>query len=333
MSGKIALVTGATGFIGRSLCLHLKQQGWIVRIISRTNVETGPWDQGFTLNLANESPCREMLANVDTVFHLASSGDNKHTGDITQDDLNTNIHGTARLLKACKGARTKKILYFSSVKAMGEGSETCLDESSPASPITSYGISKLEAEKLVLAEHSLHPCVLRLPYVYGPSGKGNLPAMIRAIDKGIFPPLPPIHNKRSMIHVEDVVQAAMLAANRPASSGKVFIVTDGQTYSISEITRWIRQALNKKEPRWHIPKSALGILARTGDTLGKLMGKPMPFNSAQLEKLTGSAFYSNHRARIELGFQPTRTLRNSLADILSQIQPSLGARSSTLDMG
>jgi len=100
--------------------------------------------------------------------------------------------------------------------------------------------------------------VLRLSMVYGPTRKGNLPRMIEAVTKGRFPPLPETGNKRSMVHVDDVVQAAMLAAERPESVGQTYVVTDGPPYSTRQIYECICEALGRDAPKWHVPIGMTG---------------------------------------------------------------------------
>jgi len=200
---------------------------------------------------------------------------------------------------------------------MGEGGDECQDELAACYPGTPYGRSKLEAERLVLeGGYVPEPLVLRLSMVYGPTRKGNLPRMIRAVAKGRFPPLPETDNRRSMVHVDDVVQAALLAAENPVAAGKTYIVTDGETYSTRQIYEWICEALGKPVPGWHVPLPVLKALARAGDGVGRLRGRRFIFDSDALEKLVGSACYSSEKIARELSFDPKHHLRASLPEIV-----------------
>ena len=90
-------------------------------------------------------------------------------------------------------------------------------------PDTPYGRSKLAAEELVLhGGYVPEPVVLRLCMVYGPQAKGNIEKMIEAVRRNRFPPLPEMGNRRSMVHVQDVVQAAVLAGTHPAAVGQAY---------------------------------------------------------------------------------------------------------------
>jgi nucleoside-diphosphate-sugar epimerase len=162
--------------------------------------------------------------------------------------------------------------------------------------------------------------VLRLPLVYGLDNKGNIPRMVAAIARGRFPPLPATGNRRSMVHVADVVQALVLATTRPEANGKVYYVTDGVAYSTRAIYDGIRAALGLPPPRVRVPKWFLRSGAWIGDLLQRLTRWNMPLTSETLEKLLGSAWYSNARIEQELGFHPTRTLSDSLPEIVASVR-------------
>ena len=229
-----------------------------------------------------------------------------------------NTDGTRKLLEAGAAEGVSKFVLFSSVKAMGEGGAQCLDEGFKGEPTTPYGRSKLDAERLVLAGGYVpHATVLRLSMVYGPTNKGNLPRMIEAIARGRFPPMADLGNRRSMVHVEDVVQAALLAAEQAKAAGQTYIVTNGRAYSTRQMYEWICEALNRPVPNLVVPHAVLKLLAKTGDAIGRLRGRRFIFDSDALEKLTGSAWYSSEKIQRDLGFQPERDLRGSLPEIVA----------------
>ncbi len=315
---RCVLVTGATGFIGRALCGRLREEGVHVRALARREAE-GPWDEAVRADLATGALPGDCLAGVDTIFHLAAK---VHAlGDRSREEESyrrLNVDGTALLLEKAREAGVRRFIFFSSVQAMGEETPACLDETTEPKPVTPYGRSKLEAERLVLASNVLsHLVCLRFPLVYGPGHKGNLSRMVAAIDRGLFPPLPPVANRRSMIHVRDVVAAALLAARRPEANGRCYIVTDGRTYSSREIEDAIRRALGRRVPRWHVPLLALRLLARGGDALERIRGRRVLFDSSTLQKLVGSAWYSSERIQRELGYRPSVSLLEALPEIVS----------------
>ncbi|HLP07195.1 MAG TPA: NAD-dependent epimerase/dehydratase family protein [Opitutaceae bacterium] len=194
-----------------------------------------------------------------------------------------------------------------------------LDELCPFPPDTPYGQSKRAAEKIVLeGGYVPHPVVLRPCLVYGPAPKGNLDKMIDAVKRGRFPPLPEVGNKRSMVHIDDVIAAALLAAEHPAAKGQVFIAADNEPFSTRQLFEWICRAAGKRVPGWSVPLWLLRLLGCVGDRIGKLRGRRFVFDSDALAKLTGSAWYTSAKLQRELGWRPKHTLRATMPEIVAK---------------
>lgn len=321
-----ALVTGASGFIGRRLVDALCETDAPVKVLVRQahNFYDNHSIVPIVADLSETASTNHRLCeDVDTVFHLAGYA---HASD-ANDKLAALIHrqvtvgGTRLLLEQASRAGVKHFVFVSSVKAMGEGGEKCLEEGAVALPVTEYGRAKLEAEQLVLElgrDYDMHVCVLRLPLVYGPGVKGNLLHMVRAIDRGRFPSLPEVHNKRSMVHLDDVVQALRLAVGKPKANGEVYLVTDGRVYSTHMICALIRHALGRAKPKWVLPIGALKAVAGIGDAISRVRRRPYFFNSVTLDKLVGSAWYSSEKIERDLGFKPTQTLESALPAMVKE---------------
>jgi len=158
---------------------------------------------------------------------------------------------------------------------------------------------------------------LRLPLVYGPENKGNIQRMIWAIDHYLFPPFPSLSNRRSLVHVANVVQAALLAAQR-APQSPCYIVTDRLPYSTRQLYELICWALGRRIPRWQMPLDAWAILGRLGDRVGRIMKRRFPIDSASLNKLVGSAWYSSQRISRELGYAPAIDFEGALPELVAQ---------------
>lgn len=326
------LVAGATGFIGRKLvdALHVRRRTIyaLARDISKIR---SLWPQGDIAgrsgDIANAETLKDVCAGVHTVFHLASYAEEAQFDETENLHWRVTVEGTRHLLEAAARSGVKRFIYVSSVKAMGEGGEFCLDESSLTEPVSPYGRAKLEAEGLVLEagrKHGMHVCNLRLPLVYGRDNRGSIWRMIAAIDRGWFPPLPETGNKRSMVHVDDVIQALLLAADNPAARGHTYLVTDGQIYSTHQIYAGIRKALGRPAPRWIFPVILLRAAARMGDMARWIRGRSFVFDSGVLDKLTGSACYSCEKIKTELGYRPTRFLEDGLREMADEYKKTAG---------
>lgn len=315
---RTVLITGGTGFIGRHLVQAAQAKGANVVVLSRRRIPS------------NELPCRTMVGDlaepatlagicegVDIVFHLAG---NAHALDEPDHKIallssRVTVDGTRYLLEEANRARVRAFVFFSSVKAMGEGGDICLDETAENAPVSAYGKAKRDAEKLVLSAANLSVTVLRLPLVYGPGCKGNLPRMIQAVAHGRFPPLPETNNRRSLVDARDVVQAGLLAATDPTAAGKTYIVTDGEVYSTRAIYELICAALGRPVPRWSLPLSVLRAVAAAGSAVGSLTGRRFILDTDSLEKLISSACYSSEKIRCDLNYRPTHTLGSSLREM------------------
>ena len=259
------------------------------------------------------------MLTVDTVFHLAGKVHDLEERNDDREHAEVTVQGTRNVLKASEQAGVGRFVFMSSLSVYGAPSELPRDEAAPCAPYSAYGKAKLCAENLVLDAGSasgMHVCCLRPASVYGSGCKGNLTRMIRMIDLGFFPPLPPVNGRRSMVYAGDVVEAAILAAQASVANGQCYIVTDGLTYSARELYETICRALAKPIPRWHVPLAALRVLARTGDALGRIRGKRAPFDSDALGKHIGSDSYSCARITTEIGYCPSMNFENALPEIV-----------------
>lgn len=313
-------VTGATGFLGKPLTARLLASGQPVRCLrhlgSSRSLPAGI--QGLEADLADSGALTAGLHGCHTVFHFAGKAHDLGSTDASE-FIRVNVEGTGSLLRAAREAGVRTFLFLSSVKAMGEGGDECLDEDAPAAPRTPYGISKLEAENLILEaglKTGMHVTILRLPLAYGPGLRGNLCAMLDAVKRGTFPPPPRVRNRRSLVSTEDVVNASLLGANDSRASGRTYLVTDGRAYSTRDIYDAMRAALHLAERNWAVPRWAFRGAALGGDLASHFTGRRMPFSTEVFDKFLGSSCYRNDRIRRELGFTPATDLESALPEIV-----------------
>lgn len=327
--GKRALITGGTGFIGRVLIAELRRRHVPINILSRNPPDPSSGDANINStrgDLTAPGSLGSLCRDVDTVFHLAGRA---HAGDVRagEDQLHqrVTVDGTRALLRLATQADVRRLVFVSTVKAIDDGGDECRDESTIAAPRTAYGRAKLAAEQMIFswaAEQGAHAVVLRLPLVYGPGAKGNLMRMLDGIARRRFPPVPETHNKRSMVHAADVARAALLAATKQVAGGKVYIVTDGETYSTRQIYKRMRSALGLSTSRWAVPNAVLRIGATAGDVVNRLANRSVLFDSDTYQKLLGSAWYSSAKISRELGFRPTHTFWDTLPTLVSEYRSS-----------
>jgi len=225
---KSVLVTGATGFIGYRLCERLKEDGHQVIALGRKVCE-GPWDRFIECDLCESPPPVDAMEGVSLVYHLASKAHAFGKDSSGEEYESVIVGGTEKLVQLARASGVERFIYMSSVKAMGEGNPEGLpvapiDEDCPCQPQSPYGVAKFRAEQEVLQAGFPHAVVLRPTMVYGPGGKGNLQRMREAVRKGRFPPIPENGNRRSMIHLDDLMEFVLRSAMEPLASGKTYIL-------------------------------------------------------------------------------------------------------------
>jgi len=293
------LVTGATGFVGQHLIEYLKLDGYNIKAIARKLI---PGVDTVICDFFNDSIPENTLKGIDVVFHLAGyAHDLKSESGIEQTYQKINVDITSKLLLLSVKNNVKKFIFVSSVKAGGVSKQgKCATEKSLSEPDGVYGKTKREAELKVLEagrKSDMHVSILRPALIYGPKVKGNLQLMMQGIKKGWFPPLPETGNRRSMIHVDDIVRALLFLANNKKSNGEVFIATDGRAYSSRNIYEAMCYVLDKNIPNWSVPRLLFNTIARLSGGF-----------KYKINKLLGDECYSSKKLE-SLGFKARKQLR------------------------
>lgn len=309
-AGGTALVTGASGFIGH----RLLQPGDRALVRAADNMPNS-----VIGDLLDPASLVAACNGIDTVFHCAGYA---HAFSSSDPDAHwrINFEGTRNLLQAAGAAGVKRFVFLSSVKAMAEPGDECVDEDWPGEPVTHYGRAKRAAEDLVLeagAKFGMHVVNLRLAMVYGRGGRGNLERMARGIQSGWFPPLPETGNRRSLVHVNDVVAAMRLVADVAAANGRTYIVAGPRAYSGREIYDAIRAAISPAPTlRWSVPPRLLRAGGVVGDAFGVLLRRSLPLSSEAVSRLLDSACYSPARIERELGWRAQVGLAEGVREML-----------------
>ena len=293
------LVTGATGFVGQHLIEYLKLDGYNIKAISRKLI---PSVDTVICDFLKDDIPDDALKGIDIVFHLAGyAHDLKSQSGIEKTYQKINVNVTADLLSLSVKHNVKKFIFVSSVKAGGVSRQgKCATEKSLSEPDGVYGKTKREAELKVLEagrKFDIHVSILRPALIYGPKVKGNLQLMMQGIKKGWFPPLPEIGNRRSMIHVDDIVRALLFLSNNKKSNGEVFIATDGRVYSSRNIYEIMCHVLDKNIPNWSVPRLLFNAIARLSSGF-----------KYKIDKLLGDECYSSKKLQ-SLGFKAQKQLR------------------------
>lgn len=292
------LVTGGTGFIGSKLIKYLQYLDVEFAVLSRSIQSNVPT---IVCDLIEDDIATVSLDGIDTVFHLAGIAHDLSNESELEDLYHAvNVRASVRLAENAALSGVKKLVFVSSVKAGGKGSSgKCLNESDQGIPEGIYGKTKREAEQMLLEvgeESDMQVSILRPTLVYGPNVKGNLKLMLVGIRNGWFPPLPDTCNRRSMIHIDDLVHAILLVAYDERTNGQIYIASDGKPHSSREIYETMCQLAGKKVPAWELPKFVFNLL-----------GLLNPRIQYKVDKLLCDECFSSEKIE-SLGFKAMRTL-------------------------
>ncbi len=302
------LVTGANGFVGQALCERLIELGFGVRsAVRREEARLATGTRKTVVGVIDGSTdWTDALKGMDCVVHLAArvhvmSDDAK---DPLEEFRKANVHGTENLARQAAKAGVKRLVYVSSIKVNGEEtSEHPYSEADAANPQDPYGISKWESEQAlhrVAGETGLEVVILRPPLVYGDGVKGNFAQMMKVLRIGIPLPLASVENRRSLIHVGNLIDALILCATHPGASNKTYLVSDGDDVSTPELLRQLGMAMGRPARLFPCPEFFLKLI-------GSLAGR-----SAKVSRLLGSLQVDSSRIRHELGWTPPYTLQQGL---------------------
>ena len=309
------LVTGSTGFVGRHILHTLQAGGNDIRGLSRHPqcFPEAPALEVIQGDLSKPETLQGLAKDIDTIIHAA--GYAHVAGDSPGIHTRVTLEGTRHLLAEAENRGVQRFIFISSVKAMPDPGTGCPDETAAGLPEDEYGLSRRRAEELVLdagRRTGMHVSILRPALVYGAGCKGNLASMLRWIDRGLFPPVPDTGNRRSMVDVRDLVQAVMLAIEKEATAGKIFLITDGEDYTTRRIYTGMCTALGRSVPQWSAPVPVLKALGKVGDAFEAVLRRPAPFNSRTCSRLLDSACYRSVHAASSLGFHPAYKLEDAL---------------------
>ncbi len=306
------LVTGATGFVGRRLCVRLVAEGHaiVAAVRSAASVERlVPGCRAAVVgDLALPVDWSDAVAGVDCVVHLAARVHvlNETAADAAERYAAMNVDATRRLADAAAKARVKRVVFVSSIKAAAEESVLPLREEYAPAPIDPYGISKLAAEGALLAmgaAGTIEAVVVRPPLVYGPGVGGNFRRLLALADLARRVPLPlgGIQNARSLIYVENLADALLQCCVEPAARNQLFHVSDGEDLSTSELVARLAEQLGGPARLFAVPAPVIRAAAAA-------VGRRQ-----EADRMIGSLRVDSTKIRRALGWRPPESVDAGLA--------------------
>lgn len=312
--------TGASGFVGTALTTALAARGHPVTALSRSDASPSPAIKvrafaGFD----DAAALRAALESIEVVVHLAARVHvmREDEADPLAAFRRVNVEGTRAVYAAAREAGVRRVVYLSSVKAMGEGGPKPYRESDAPRPIDPYGISKLEAERVLAEGRALggpEYVVLRPPLVYGPGVRGNFRRLLRlAALSGYLPlPLGRIANQRSLVSLGNLVSAIETVAVHPAAADKTYLVSDGEDLSTSELITGLAVGMGRPARLLPCPVSLVRMLATVAG------------RKQEAERLFGSLMVDSSLVRDELGWAPPQSVAAGLAETAAWWKSRIG---------
>lgn len=298
------LVTGANGFVGRTLSERLEFLGHeVLRAVRRICGISG---EIKIENMLEREAWNVALEGCECVVHLAARVHVMH--DTTTDPQAlyraVNTDATLNLAREAAKVGVKRFVFVSTIKVNGEGRDAAYRETDAPAPEDAYAISKWEAEQglwRIAQETGLEVVILRPPLLYGPGVKANFRRLLDTVERGWPLPLGAIDNRRSLLYLGNFVDAIRLCIEHPAAAGQTFLIDDGRPVSTPELVRAVARALGRPARLLPVPP---GVLAFAGALVGK---------RAAVARLTGSLWVDSSLIRDRLGWTPPYSMADGLA--------------------
>lgn len=301
------LVTGANGFVGGALMKHLEAAGCSIRGSVRSPVQPSGNLVGVAA-LGPDTDWQQALAGCSVVVHTA--GRAHQLRDAAENPLaefrRVNVDGTLALATQSLEMGVRRFIFISSIGVNGllNRNGPFTEEQVPA-PAAAYAVSKLEAEeglRRLLTGSSMELVILRPTLVYAAHAPGNFARLLHFVKSGVPLPLAGVHNRRSLLALENLLDFIALCMKRPEAAGHLFVVADGQDLSTPELIRSLAEGMQRPARLWPCPDGLLRL------------GAKMAGRSSMYQQLCGNLQVDIGKARKLLGWVPPLETRAALRE-------------------
>jgi nucleoside-diphosphate-sugar epimerase len=316
------LITGATGFVGGHLAEECVRRGFGVRALVRPASDTALLEKDHVAlvrgDLTDSGAVREALNGAEVVFHCAA-----RVGDWgpVEDYRAVNVEGLRNLLEACQGLPLQRFVHFSSLGVYAARHHHGTDETEPLPlhHIDGYTQTKVEAEQLALLyqrEHGVPVVVLRPGFIYGPRDRTVMPKLLDNLRQGRVRYLGSGRQAMNTIYVGNLVEAALLALEKPEAVGQVYNLTDGEAVSKRRFLEAIADGVGVPRPSGSVPLFLARAVAWWQEGRARRRGadKPPRLTQARLKVLGLNLDFSIEKAKRELGYQPRWTFDEAIKE-------------------
>jgi nucleoside-diphosphate-sugar epimerase len=210
--------------------------------------------------LTPELDWRQTVAGADAVIHLAARVHvmREAATDPLSEFRRVNVSSTLNLARQAAAAGVPRFVFLSTVKVNGE--KGVYTEADPPAPEDAYAMSKHEAElglRKIAVETGMEVVIIRSPIVYGPGVKANFQTLIGAVARGIPLPLGAVHNRRSLVALDNLVDFILACLEHRAAANETFLVSDGEDLSTTDLIHRLARVLGRPARTISVPVSVL----------------------------------------------------------------------------
>ena len=309
------LITGATGFIGSHLAEHLHQKGHTLKCLIRKTSNLS-YLEGLPIefiygDLFTQNILCEAVKDVDYIYHVAGITKARTKPEY----FRGNQLATKNLLDAVRTVKPnlKRFVHVSSQAAAGPSVNGTIDETTPFHPITTYGISKMEAEReCIRCMENIPITIVRPPAVYGPRDK-DIFEFFNTMNKGLQPMIGFNYKQVSLIHVKDLVDGIILAGESAAGVGQTYFISSAKFYDWKEVGEITSRILGKKVFRLRIPEFLVFMIAGIAEAYSIISRQAVLLNwEKAMDIVQDDWTCSVEKARKDLGFKESFTIETGI---------------------
>ena len=292
------LVTGSSGFIGKSVFQAFEDEGHDVYGLSRYPNSNNVLD----FNSYQHDLKSLFLLKFDLVVHLANIAHDNLSQTRFSDLRDFNCNFSTKLAFEAERSGVKRFIFMSSVGVHGTSSVTPFKETDPLSPSSPYALLKLNVENMILSQssNSMDIVIIRPPLVYGRNAPGNFHNLCNLINKNIPIPVGSVRNLRSFIGVDNLSNFTVTCSSHKNAGNEIFLVSDGYDVSTAEFVFLISKAMKTKVLVPHFPPTLLYLVA-------KIFGK-----SNEIRKLVATLQVDISKSEKLLQWRPLYTIEQQL---------------------
>jgi len=296
------LITGANGFIGRALTEKLRAEGVNLRLVVRNPKAAEGYDHFLVNSIDENTDWSDAFDDVHSVVHIAGLAhvlSPSNEAELKKKFESVNTFGTLRLAREAALAGVKRFVFISTIGVNGISNKVPFTAKDTPAPADFYAESKLNAELglIEIAEQTgMELVIIRPPLVYGPDAPGNFGRLAKLAQTGLPLPLGAIHNRKSFVGIDNLVDFIATSLTHPNAAGKTLLVSDDCDVSTTELLRVMAEVSGKRALLIPVPVGVLRIL-------GKMLGQ-----QGTIDRLCDSLSIDISESKNILGWKPLLSL-------------------------